>query len=322
MDTISYMLGYKKGAGNKVETQEKTVEITANGATDILPDDGYALSKVTVNTNVASTGAEVTGAHFIPNKIATPNKYYQKWFKINGELYALTLPYTGGGNKFLCYKYTGSKWEGYITTQTNIDGGPMQRSYYLNGKFHFVGGNDSNKHYTWDGGTTVTKLNDLPVYVDKSACVYQGKLFAYSYTDGKLYSWDESTDTWTAVATIASTYSWYYTFVINGNLYFKQSNKIYRYDNGALTQIGSTTASTDPDFVYGNCVYYRAELSGERRLYKFDVETMVETQVGCYPVSGQFFQNASDDETEQLSFMIGCNDGFTCYDFYEFEADE
>lgn len=35
------------------EEQEKTVTITENGTTDVLPDDGYALSKVTVTTNVA-----------------------------------------------------------------------------------------------------------------------------------------------------------------------------------------------------------------------------------------------------------------------------
>ena len=324
MDTISYMLGYKKGAGNKVETQEKTVDITENGTTEVLPDAGYALSKVTVNTNVEGSGggSALEGAHFIPNKTSTPNKYYQKWFKINGELYALTLPYNANGDEFLCYKHTGSGWDGYITTKTYIGSGPMTRSYYLNGKFHFVGGNSSDEHYAWDGGTTVTKFNDLPGTVDKATCVYQGTLFSYVYATGKLYSWAESTDTWTEVATISSQYTWYYPFVINGRLYFTNSGKFYRYDNGALTQIGTAVRTINPDFVYGNCVYYRIEQSGERKLYKFDVEALVETHVGCYPVSGQFFPNASDDPADRPSFMIGDNNGFTCYDFYEFEAAE
>lgn len=47
--------GYGKG-GETVETQEKTVDITENGTTEVLPDAGFALSKVTVNTNVASVG--------------------------------------------------------------------------------------------------------------------------------------------------------------------------------------------------------------------------------------------------------------------------
>lgn len=38
--------------GSQVQSQEKTVEITENGTTEVVPDAGYALSKVTVNTNV------------------------------------------------------------------------------------------------------------------------------------------------------------------------------------------------------------------------------------------------------------------------------
>lgn len=38
------------------EEQEKTIEITENGTTEVLPDDGKVLSKVTVNVEVASSG--------------------------------------------------------------------------------------------------------------------------------------------------------------------------------------------------------------------------------------------------------------------------
>lgn len=38
--------------GSQVQSQEKTVEITENGTTEVVPDSGYALLKVTVNTNV------------------------------------------------------------------------------------------------------------------------------------------------------------------------------------------------------------------------------------------------------------------------------
>lgn len=36
-----------------IETQQKTIDITSNGTTEITPDEGYALSKVTANVNVA-----------------------------------------------------------------------------------------------------------------------------------------------------------------------------------------------------------------------------------------------------------------------------
>lgn len=47
--------GYGQGGGTK-EEQEKTVDITANGTVEVVPDEGKTLSKVTANVNVASTG--------------------------------------------------------------------------------------------------------------------------------------------------------------------------------------------------------------------------------------------------------------------------
>lgn len=47
----------KISSGSKPE-QEKTVEITKNGATEIFPDEGYVLSKVTANVNVPTASGE------------------------------------------------------------------------------------------------------------------------------------------------------------------------------------------------------------------------------------------------------------------------
>ena len=40
------------GGGEPTPTQEKSVDILENGTVEVLPDDGYALSKVTANVNV------------------------------------------------------------------------------------------------------------------------------------------------------------------------------------------------------------------------------------------------------------------------------
>lgn len=49
---IKSALAGKAAGGEGLPTQEKSVEITQNGTTEVLPDDGYALSKVGVTVNV------------------------------------------------------------------------------------------------------------------------------------------------------------------------------------------------------------------------------------------------------------------------------
>lgn len=61
------------GISGSKEEQEKSVEITENGTTEVLPDDGKALSKVTVTTNVAgSTNTNVAVPLRITLAIKTP----------------------------------------------------------------------------------------------------------------------------------------------------------------------------------------------------------------------------------------------------------
>lgn len=45
------------GTQTPVTTQEKSVDITENGTTEVVPDDGYALSKVIINALVESGGS-------------------------------------------------------------------------------------------------------------------------------------------------------------------------------------------------------------------------------------------------------------------------
>lgn len=51
---IKAALQGKASGGSGLPTQEKTVEITENGTVEVLPDEGYALSKVTANVDVKS----------------------------------------------------------------------------------------------------------------------------------------------------------------------------------------------------------------------------------------------------------------------------
>lgn len=49
---IQTALQGKAGGGESTPTQEKSVEVTKNGEFEVLPDEGYALSKVGVSVNV------------------------------------------------------------------------------------------------------------------------------------------------------------------------------------------------------------------------------------------------------------------------------
>lgn len=62
MDINSFILGMVKGKASVPvpDTQEKTVWVTENGTTEVLPDVGKLLSKVTVEANVAGGGSNKT----------------------------------------------------------------------------------------------------------------------------------------------------------------------------------------------------------------------------------------------------------------------
>lgn len=55
-EVLLYQLAEQLAGSGGVETQEKTVDITENGTTEITADEGYLLSKVTANVNVPTDG--------------------------------------------------------------------------------------------------------------------------------------------------------------------------------------------------------------------------------------------------------------------------
>lgn len=71
MNKIDFQNGFALGMAsggvveidNAKEEQTKTVDITKNGTTEVLPDEGKTLSKVTVNVNVATSGGETAQSH-------------------------------------------------------------------------------------------------------------------------------------------------------------------------------------------------------------------------------------------------------------------
>jgi hypothetical protein len=66
------LAGKAAGGGSDAKpTQRKTVDITSNGTTEILPDDGFVLSGVTVRVNVPTGGGEDDVAALLGNTLTT-----------------------------------------------------------------------------------------------------------------------------------------------------------------------------------------------------------------------------------------------------------
>ena len=77
-----YDAGYEKGkaeGGTAKPEQEKTIEITKNGTTEVLPDENKVLSKVKVEVNVPSSGGDYTNEQIMA--------------LINRKITEFTIPY-------------------------------------------------------------------------------------------------------------------------------------------------------------------------------------------------------------------------------------
>lgn len=77
------------------EEQEKSITITENGTTEVTPDEGKTLSKVTIETNVAGSG-EIGKPYIDTSKIKTFN-YFCAYDRMNNQLTGLD---TSNGTNF------------------------------------------------------------------------------------------------------------------------------------------------------------------------------------------------------------------------------
>lgn len=84
MTTLDGGVIIKKGEGGgvRINNQDKVVDITENGTTEVVADSGFTgLGKVTINTEVSGGGgADLEGEYFL----AKPNGWYKKITFIDG----------------------------------------------------------------------------------------------------------------------------------------------------------------------------------------------------------------------------------------------
>ena len=290
-DENGELVQFTQGTGDvPAVLQDKT--ITENGT--YTADSGYdGLGSVTVEVAGSGGGGLEAGVYWGFGE-APPQQYYQKWFMYKGELYVMARTAATSGNEFNLYKYVDGKWSTLISNSTlpKALSSPLSWSFVeFNGKIHMLGCESTN-HFEFNG-TTFTQKNTLPNKIYMHATFVQNnQLKAYSYYDGNIYVWDESTDTWTNEAKIGSKYNYYYAVKFGEDVYFWNSDSLYKYENGVSTKIATLSYSSIKIMIeYKSCLYYYYDLYNTKNntfwsaWHKYDPATGTDTFLGYGPYS-------------------------------------
>ena len=271
-------------------------------------------------------GSLPAGLYWLNNydNLPAPTIYAQHWFTFNGELYASARNGSGGGNTGDIYKYANGAWTKVVTAYTFGSTFTGFFTVEFNGKVHFYG-QETAYHYIYDGSSSIVKKADIPNKLDKNGMfVDGGQLKAYSAYDGKVYKWDESSDTWTAEATIGAKYQSWIFYTIDNIAYAWYSKKVYRYNNGTLTELFSTTNNLAYSFhgtLHNGCIYHGTSETyntGGTPLIEIDVKNFTETKLGKMPP----FKSGAGivSYRNELLFYGGDDSGRASMVAYEVEA--
>lgn len=227
-----------------------------------------------------------------------------KWFKYNGETYAAAG--AGAGDGYLCYiyKWNGSAWTTVLsgTGSTGLsDAGIDCDDFHVvecNGVAHFLSG---KKHAIFNG-TSFTASTDLPKNCTQ-ATLYQGKVLVHNYDVYITYEWDEATASWLTFANLSSSGSPDYMIAVGNDLYYRKSTVLYKYNEGALEQVGTLDSSVKyvlEWFVVDGKLYLLSSTSGLTKLFRYDFTTGENVLVGIVPL---LYSNFWSENTNDLSFV-------------------
>lgn len=239
-----------------------------------------------------------TGMLLSIEDMVSPSSYYQRWFRLNGILYAAV----GLSSSWEIYRYDDDSWVKVVDEVPVSLGRPIGSTYAIehNGVIHFFTQNKQN-HYVFDGITLSQKL-DLPDNT-QSVCLHQEKLFNYM-TDNCIYQWDEATDTWTLFIENASSY-YYFTdiFTVNGLLYVKDDAILYKITDNGKEEVGNIPVSVRQLVVKDNTVVILSEgkyYNSPKCVYTYDLVTGAFAFLGNLPSSAEFMYVCDDGSIRGL----------------------
>ena len=269
----------------EITLQDKT--ITENGT--YTADSGYdGLGSVTVEVAGSGGGSLEAGLYWrrsdLPSVPSYAN-YQQTRIALNGKIYALVLPYSGGGNTPVTYVWSETAWT-QVVAKTTVNPTPTVPQYLTvyNGKVHIIG-SDMTYHGTFNG-TAYTQKAALPAKIYENAVtVLNNQLVAYCPYDGNLYGWDEASDTWSVLETIGAKNAFWEIVGLNGTLYGYKSGVLSKRVNGAWTTLATGLGTRYGNMVVmDNCLYFVTySASTSYALKRFDPVTETCVTLGPIP---------------------------------------
>lgn len=295
-----------------------------NGETGTMKPAEFPEKISAIETGGGSSGGGTlpVGAYWQESGNKKPIKYDQKWFTLNGNVYAIARDGTGAGGTANIYKLSDGAWTVLVSAfDFGIPITTINVTEY-NGEVHFTG-NDTTKHVVWDGtANNPTVKTALPYYIYTDAAFVQNDVLKiHSNYNGTVYAWDAASDTWTAEATIGSKY--YYFYPIGDSVYCINSQTVYKYTGAAIEQVGTLTASTKQRESFGKYIYYTTNgvSYSPYKIYKYDTTTHTDSLVGTLPGLHRMYTFYKYDDTPRM--LIGGYDyGFAELTLHEIEATE
>ena len=241
-------------------------------------------------------GAVEKGGYIKTTDNYVPAKYNQRWFYLNGELYAIVNQNTTNSVVDV-YKIVDGTWTKIVSSFNAL----MARFNSTNFIVEFHGKAqmlrpEAKSRLAFDG-TTLSIPADLPCSCSNSingGCVHNDELY-YWGSDYKIYKWNEATDTWAVVMEFPSSFNYNCSlysyannlFVIDG--YHKKIYKITDFATSTYELVFTLPDGVNVEFFFNEHLYLRSiqfNMPYAWKRYSFKDNTI--TELGNAPYLNQY----------------------------------
>lgn len=256
-------------------------------------------------------GGELPGVYWTVDAVPFKNNFYQKWFKLNGEQYCVTLPYAGNGNEWIIYKYSNNVWTEIVPETLVFVLNDRTLVIEYEGEIHFIAHDVSSSNHWIFNGATLTRKTDIQGK-PTGACIHQNELCVALF-DGTVHKWNKDSDSWEQVANLGMTNKYFELCLVSGELYANYytfpNQVLLKIENEAVTEIATFVKGKNIFTVRNKTIIYFAEpiYRGAWEVMAYNTETGEDILLGYAP---QNISHASIEMgfTDDVRLLIN-NDG-------------